>query len=139
MGEEYLRGLRICFLELHRHNVFSLADNPVYLDYRQASNTAGVWQGLLSVSGWTGLFLFHNNVLAKYLPKWVWTRLGLVGVAGLGTAVAAHFYVYRTCMSEPLNRIALICEWQEREYCPDLAAYAPITERPSEEVTAKDF
>lgn len=139
MGEEYRRGLRTCFLELYRHNVFPLESNPAYLDYEEATTTAVIWEGLVFVSSWTGLFLFHRSVLAKYLPKWRWTRLGLVGVAGLGAAVAAHLSVYRRYTLEPLNRVTLMYEWQEREYCPDLAVHTPITERPSEVQKAKDF
>ena len=133
-----MRGLRICFLELHRHNMFPLARNPAYMDYRKATTTGGVWEGLLIISGWSGLFLFHRSVLAKYLPKWTWTRLGLMGVAGVGVAAAAHVYTYRRYLLEPLNRVALSYEWQSREFCPELDTFTPITERPIEETISKD-
>lgn len=138
MGEEYLRGLRICFLELHRHNMFPLARNPAYMDYRKATTTAGALEGLLIISSWAGLFLFHRSVLAKYLPKWTWTRLGLVGISGVGLAVATHIFTYRKYISEPLNRVALTYEWQSREFCPELVTFTPITEKPSEETISKD-
>ena len=123
MSEEYLRGLRTCFLELNRHKVFSTDRNTTYQEYIEATTSTGKIAALLLTSGWATLFLSHKYIFAVYFHSYRRLRPFLTLSIGVGLSILTHVTLYNQYLISPLNRISLMYETEAREMCPELKSF----------------
>lgn len=126
MSEAYLRRLRICFLELSRHDVFNTAGDAAFQEYVNASQYASKLEpGLIAAECAYLVFLY------RYLPRGppsraYFQRPFLVAFLGVTLVAVTHVSVTRAYISKPLNAVAIRYEREAREFCDELKVYKPL-------------
>ncbi len=126
MSEAYLRRLRICFLELSRHDVFNTEGDAAFQEYLNASQYASKLEPVL-FAGEVAYLYFMYRYLPRGPPSCIYCqRPFLVTILGLTLMAVTHVSVTRAYISEPLNTVAIRYEREAREFCNELKVYKPL-------------